>query len=161
MDKEYYFSNANIESLNIRDWDKSLVGDSASYNGVSMNSLGIDLIIFGQVVSLDNSTLASASGLAFQDDGKPILGLVKINKGVDYSKKRSQEYFQAIVFHEFIHILGFSIHAFETYHHNVFTRLDDFGFMLSIVSLKIVLSIFKFFLFLLFSDKVLILLRKL
>ena len=46
LDKEYYFSNANIESLNIRDWDKSIVGDSASYNGVSMNSLGINLIIF-------------------------------------------------------------------------------------------------------------------
>ena len=141
LDKEYFFSNANIESLNIRDWDKSVVGDSATYNDVSMNSQEIDLIIFGQLLSLDSSTLASASGVVFQDDGKPVLGLVKINKDVDYSKKKSQEYFQAIVFHEFTHILGFSIHAFENYYHNVFSQVDDFGVMRTYINSEKVLAV--------------------
>ena len=64
-----------------------------------MSTLKIDLVIFGKIESLDDSTLASASGMGFDRKGQPFLGLVKINKNVDYSKEKSQEYFQTIVLH--------------------------------------------------------------
>ena len=126
-DKEYLFTDDHIKALNIKEWDRSKIGDAANLKGVTMNSLGIDLIILGTIETLENSTLASAGAQYSQNDGKPLIGLVKINKEVDYSKEKSQEYFQAIVFHEFTHILGFSINNFKKFYHNVFTKEDDFG----------------------------------
>ena len=65
--------------------------------GVTMNSLDIDLIIFGKIETLGEQTLASASGRAFTNEGQPYIGLVKINNEVDYSKEKSAEYFQDIL----------------------------------------------------------------
>ena len=144
---EYTFEDVDIEELNITDWDKNKVGTDAKNRGITMTSLDIDLIIFGTIVSLDNSTLASASAKYLNSvTGQPIIGLVKINKDVDYSKEKSQEYFQAIVLHEFTHILGFSIQSFETFYHNVETRQDDFGIMRTyIISSRVVAVAQKYF----------------
>ncbi len=146
LDKEYLFTDDHIKALNIKEWDRSKIGDAANLKGVTMNSLGIDLIILGTIETLEGSTLASASAQYSQNDGKPLIGLVKINKEVDYSKEKSQEYFQAIVFHEFTHILGFSINNFKKFYHNVFTKEDDFGVMRTYInSPKVVETARKYF----------------
>ena len=138
---EYYFYDNQIEEdLKIKEWDKNIVGTTATLSGKTMASLDIDLIIFGTIETLSSGTLASASArFTDPDNGQPVIGIVKINKEVDYSKEKSQEYFQAIVLHEFTHILGFNIQNFEEWYHNVITKEDDFGIMRTyIISSKVV-----------------------
>ena len=145
-EREYFFMDEHIKAINIKEWDRSKIGDAATLKGVSMYSLGIDLIIFGTIETLEGSTLASASSRYNQDNGQPLIGLVKINKEVDYSKEKSQEYFQAIVFHEFTHILGFSIYNFRNIYHNVFSQVDEFGVMRTYInSAKVVETARKYF----------------
>ena len=129
---EYYFYDNQIEEdLKIKEWDKNIVGTTATLSGKTMASLDIDLIIFGTIETLSSGTLASASArFTDPDNGQPVIGIVKINKEVDYSKEKSQEYFQAIVLHEFTRILGFNIQNFEEWYHNVITKEDDFGIIL-------------------------------
>ena len=138
---EYSFLDGDIdEELKIKDWDKNIVGTTATLSGKTMASQDIDLIIFGTIQTLASGTLASASArYTDPDNAQPVIGVVKINKEVDYSKEKSQEYFQAIVLHEFTHILGFNIQNFEDYYHNVITQEDDFGIMRTyIISSKVV-----------------------
>ena len=140
-DNEYFFENKDITDLNIKEWDENKIGSQAKKDGKSMYSLGIDLVIYGTIETLDGATLASASAKYSAPNGQPLIGLVKINKEVDYSKEKSQEYFQHIVLHEFIHILGFSISSFKNIFHNVFTREDDFGVMRTYINSAKVLEI--------------------
>ena len=139
---EYQFTSKTLrEDLNIKEWDKTKFGDTVQ-NGVTMNSLGIDLVIFGQIDTLGEGTLATASARINQiSNGQPVLGIVTINKEVDYSKEKSQEYFQAIVFHEFTHILGFSMYAFQNFYHNIFTQNDQFGIMRTYINSAKVLEV--------------------
>ena len=125
---EYYISDDILKKLNLTKWNESVFGDNAKQNGKSFQSQGIHLAIFGTLVELPNSTLATASAKVYQnDDGQPYVGLVKINKQIDYSKPNSQIYFESILVHEFTHILGFSKHFFETYYHNIEQKPDKFG----------------------------------
>ena len=141
---EYSFTDPQILALNIKNWNKNIVGTSATLSGKTMTNLDIDLIIYGTIETLGGSTLASASAkYSDPDTGQPIIGLVKINKEVDYSKEKSQEYFQAIVLHEFTHILGFSIQSFNDFYHNVETRLDDFGIMRTYITSSRVVEVAK------------------
>ena len=39
---------------------------------------------------------------------QPLLGVILINKDIDYSKLKSKEYFDGIMIYKFTHILGFS-----------------------------------------------------
>ena len=60
---------------------------------------------------IGDATLASA-GAAYLDreNGRPLIGLVNINKDIDFKKEKSKENFESIIIHEFTHILGFSLY---------------------------------------------------
>ena len=126
----YYISDDNLRRLNIEKWDETKFGDEAYKSGNTFQSLGIDLAIFGTFKDMDSSTLATASAQLNQDssDGQPYVGLVKINKNIDYSKPNSQIYFESILVHEFTHILGFSRTFFESYLKKIYTKIDADGF---------------------------------
>ena len=116
------------EQFNLSDWDTEKFGDEAINKKVTFQSLNIHLVIFGILTKLPESTLATASAKVYQDnDGQPLVGIVKINKAINYTKPNSDIYFESILVHEFTHILGFSHHFFETYFHNIFSRIDKFG----------------------------------
>ena len=117
-----------MRSLNIQVWDQTKFGTSAINKQNSFQKLGIDLAIFGTLMNLPSSTLATASAQLYQpNDGQPYLGIVKINKNIDYSKPNSQIYFESILVHEFTHILGFSHHFFSTYLKKIEYKVDDDG----------------------------------
>ena len=127
LEDNFEIYDSVLQQLNINHWNKSNFGDAAIYKGNTLSTLNI-----------------SASGMGFDRKGQPFLGLVKINKNVDYSKEKSQEYFQAIVLHEFTHILGFSISAFSNTYKNIFTKIDDFGVMRTYInSSKVLFSILE------------------
>ena len=119
--------------MGINAWDKEKFGTKAAEKGITFNNLGYDLIIFGRFV---NSTeiggeevLASALPYYIEKEtGQPILGLVNINKDVNYSLIHSQEYFQAIILHEFTHILGFGIEHFMFFNY-ILMKNDKNGIM--------------------------------
>ena len=74
-DNEYTFEDKCIKDLNIKEWDQSKIGTQAIREGKSMYSLGIDLIIFGTIETLDGATLASASAkYSAPTTGQPIIG---------------------------------------------------------------------------------------
>ena len=129
--KDYQFSDHNLrDELNLTEWNHELFGDSATG---TLKGAGIDLVIFGQFADLGDSTLATASARAFQDGnenkGQPYMGVVKINKNIDYALPNSEIYFQSILVHEFTHILGFSKKFFEEYYENLITKEDEDGVM--------------------------------
>ena len=127
-DGEYYIRDIDLQSLNISYWDKEKFGDEAIEKQNSFQKFNIDLAIFGSLEELPNSTLATASANAFQtSNGQPYIGTVRINKNIDLSKPNSQVYFETILVHEFTHILGFSIHFFEKYYHNIVYETDKYG----------------------------------
>ena len=81
-----------------------------------MVDVGIDLFIFVKLISnldMGEYNLAKAEILYISDTGQPLIGLITINKDIDYSKENSLEYFESIILHQFIHILGFSKYSFE------------------------------------------------
>ena len=128
LNKGYQISTDDLNALNISEFNNSMFGDEAISKSISLLDLGIDLVIFGTVQDLDSSTLATASAKKYQiGDGQPYVGLVKINKNVDYSKPNSREYFQATFLHEFTHILGFSKHFFENYSKKINKKVDKNG----------------------------------
>ena len=126
---EYYINDETLRKLNLTKWNETAFGDKAISNHNSFQSQGIHLAIFGTLVELPETTLATASAKLYQDgNGQPYVGLVKINKKIDYSKPNSQIYFESILVHEFTHILGFSKHFFETYYKNIEMKTDKYGF---------------------------------
>ena len=151
LKKAYALSNKNFEELKINNWDKTKFGEG----GKDFQTLKIDLAIFGMLTDeLGDSTLATASAKAFQNltdepennrigDGQPYVGVVKINKKIDYTLPNSKEYFQAILVHEFTHILGFSKNFFEKYYHNIVTKEDSHGIMRSYLNSPKLLEVAK------------------
>ena len=127
----YYMENDFHKEIGINYWDSSKFGDEAVKNGVTTQSLDIDLIIFGRFVKNDeigDNTLASATCISYEEPaGQPVVGIVYINKDLDYSLAHTQEYFQSIILHEFTHILGFDIFFFYDFYKNVIYRTDKFG----------------------------------
>ena len=133
--RDYQLSNKNLrEDLNLTKWNEEKFGDAAIANNKSLHSENIDLVIFGTFENLGESTLATASARGFQveekvNKGQPYLGVVKINKNIDYALPNSEIYFQSILVHEFTHILGFSKKFFEEYYFNLETKTDGDGLM--------------------------------
>ena len=127
----YNFRDDDIKEISINYWDKTKIGDEANNNSITSCTNDIDLFIFarlGKDNELSNSTLASAGPKYIdQETGRPIIGIVNINRNVDYSKINSKEYFQSIIIHEFTHILGFLGSFFKDIYHNVFTSIDKFN----------------------------------
>ena len=92
--KDYRFSDYNLRhELNLTEWNHTLFGDSATG---TLKDAGIDLVIFGKFEDLGDSTLATASARAFQEgnvnEGQPYMGLVRINKNIDYALPNSEIY---------------------------------------------------------------------
>ena len=126
--QNWIFYDKQIENLNINKWNKSLIGNKAKKG---MKELDIDLFIF---VRLDNKehmgeTILASSSLVYLETGtgKPLLGLIDINREVDYSKENSLKYFGGTIIHEITHVLGFNSYHFTKYFNNVFTKVDIFG----------------------------------
>ena len=112
LSREITFTDDDISQLPIEVWDKTKIGSSATSD---MKSLGIDLIIMGYFNNeLDDSILASASPAYYdQETFRPIIGVVKINPNIDFSKLNSEKAFQTVILHEFTHILGFTAQYFK------------------------------------------------
>ena len=123
---DYKFSSDDLEQLNIEVYDETKFGEDSP----GLKAQGIHLVIFGMLTDLGTGTLATASARGFQvDDGQPYVGVVKINKNINYSLPHSEEYFQSILVHEFTHILGFSKNFFEKYYKNIYYKEDQYGIM--------------------------------
>ena len=86
----------NITNINISIWNKSKFGTNATNNDITSKTLDIDLVIFGRFEDIDSSILAYAGARYLNSEGRPIVGVVTINKLVDYSKRSSKEYLQSI-----------------------------------------------------------------
>ena len=145
--KDYYFTDEQIISLSIQKWDNSKIGNNAKSEEKGFFENDIDLYIFarfGNNSEMGESTLASA-GARFldQDTGRPLIGVVNINKDVDYSKTNSQQYFEGIIIHEFTHILGFSNHFFKDIFKNILIKEDEFGIQRAYINSSKVLQVAK------------------
>ena len=146
----YLFTDEQIKNIGINNWDKDKIGNKASLQLHGFYYFNIDLYIFARLESkniIGGTTLASA-GVAYIDNesGRPLIGLVNINKDIDYTKEKSKEYFESIIIHEFTHILGFSFNFFIKYFHNLFIRNDKYGiFRAYINSTKVVNVARKYF----------------
>ena len=74
---------------------------------------------------MDEGVLASSYPAVMNDiTGKPIVGIIYINKNEDYLLENSQDFFQSIIIHEFTHILGFNPDHFY-YYLDILKRKDD------------------------------------
>ena len=124
------FEDDDFISSNITLWDKSKYGTEATKKGITTLTNDIDLIIFGRFADTEemgNSTLASAYTLFLRtSNGHPVIGVVNINRDLDYTKKNVQSYFQSIVLHEFTHILGFSQYYFKKYFGRLLYSIDQY-----------------------------------
>ena len=127
----YYIENKSIKQMGINYWEKEKFGTEAARKNITTETLGLDLIIFGRFESqfeIGENTLASATNYYFEGEtGQPIIGLVNINKDIDYSLPNSKEYFESIIMHEFTHILGFDSYFFEYYFNNLLIQEDKYG----------------------------------
>ena len=119
----YFFSDEKLKNISINYWNASVIGNTSK----GMKELGIDLYIFARFDDLGDSTLASAGARFLGSGGQPLVGIVNINKKVDYSKVNSLQYFEGIIIHEFTHILGFANSFFTNYFNNVFSKVDKYG----------------------------------
>ena len=142
LGKGFIFTDQQIIKIKISDWNKTIIGNKAIGNS---KELGIDLFIFGRFDDqMDEYTLASA-GPKYMDPKtyQPIVGVVNINKNVNYSKINSKEYFQSIIIHEFTHILGFLKSYFTNYIHNIFNKTDEYGLNRFYINSTKVISVAK------------------
>ena len=133
----------DLEDIGLVSWDKTKVGTEAYNNGISIPSLGIDLIIFGKIMDVNPSTLASAGPRYLDTNNRPFIGIVNINKNVDYSLDKSREYLESIIIHEFTHILGFANNFFVNYFHNVYWEVDTYGVNRAYINSSKVLEVAK------------------
>ena len=143
----YYIDNAFLKDIGLRAWDTSKFGDEAAENKITTDTLDIDLIIFGRFLKkedLGNNTLAAALCMSYEEEnGRPIVGLVYINKDLDYSLVNTQEYFQSILLHEFTHILGFDNSLFSDIYKNIINRKDKYGINRYYINSKKVINVAK------------------
>ena len=127
IEKNYGFYDENLIDLSINYWNGTAIGNTSK----GMKELGIDLYIFvrfGNKTEMGEYTLASASSVyLIPESGQPLVGIANINREVDYSKAYSKEYFESIILHEFIHILGFSNKYFTKYFHNIENKTDEYN----------------------------------
>ena len=126
----YVFTDEQIKKMSIYYWNKTNIGNETSNLNLGFVDIGIDLFIFvrfGNKTELGENTLASAGARFFdKNTNQPLIGVVNINREIDYLIENSLEYFQTTILHEFIHILGFSNYFFLK-NHNVFIKADIYN----------------------------------
>ena len=141
---KYYINDEDLRDIGLKSWDKTKFGTEAfQKNGTTFYSLNIDLVIFGKIMDVNPSTLASAGARYLDSKNRPFIGMVNINKNVDYSLDKSREYLESIILHEFTHILGFTNNFFENHFHNVYWELDTYGVNRTYINSSKVLEIAK------------------
>ena len=147
--KNYKFTDENLISNLIYNWNDSVIGSKMRDKGIGMIDLGIDLYIFvrfGDKEEIGEYNLAS-SGSKFvdKDTDQPLMGVVNINREVDYSKENSLRFFEGIFLHELIHVLGFSFSKLKKYN-RYFQEIDRYGVLRTYVnSTKVVETAKKYF----------------
>ena len=136
------------DNLGIKYWDKKKFGVNEKTQEFTLCNSNIDLLI---VPKLNNSVeiggndiLAKASPIVLNPtNGQPLLGIVYINREIDYSKKNAKDYFKSIIIHEFTHVLGFNNYFFENITHNFFSQKDKYGVNRSYINSTKVLEVAK------------------
>ena len=143
----YIFYDEQLKDIHINYWNTSKIGNT-SKNGFSEQGIDFMLFVrFGNKSEMGDSVLASAGARYLErDTGQPLIGIVNINRDVDYSKNNSLNYFESIIIHEFTHALGFANNFFTKYFHNIFKKIDDSGIeRVYINSSKVVQTARKYF----------------
>ena len=137
----YTFTDEQIKSIKIDDWNKTIVGSNAEGD---LASKDIDLIIFGRFDNQMGGTLASA-GPSYEDyeNSRPLVGVVNINANIKYSRLNSEYALTTLILHEFIHILGFLKYHFENYYKNIFSKTDEDGVVRHYINSPKVLEVAK------------------
>ena len=146
INSDYNFKDEEIRDLKINNWDKEKFGTEPYNKNISMKSLGIDLIIFSKL-SADNEfedeILAQASPKLYdKNTAQPLVGAITINKDISFEKEKSQEFFDSILVHEFIHILGFT-NFYLNYFNYIFTKENVYRIKKSYVNSTKVVKIAK------------------
>ena len=143
----FHFDDEVFLKENISFWDKTKFGTEAKNKNITTYIFDIDLIIlgrFGNTEEMGNGTLASAyasGGDPYTD--RPVVGIVKINRDVDFSKINSKNYFQSIIIHEFTHILGFSKYFFKNIFGNLTYSIDRYNTYHYFITSKKVIEVGK------------------
>ena len=143
--ESFSFYDEDLLKYSIYNWDKTKIGTEMTEKRIGLADLGIDLYVcvrFADYEELGENILASAGVYYLNSEtGQPLLGIININREVDYSKKNSLRYFSGLILHEFTHILGFSSWYFIEYYHNYFTKLDKNGIERAFVNSNRVLKV--------------------
>ena len=129
IQKNYIFNDEDIIKMSINYWNKTNIGSQPKVEGKGLIDIGIDLYIFvrfGNISELGENTLASAGARFLDNNSRPLIGVVNINRDIDYTIENSLQYFQTTILHEFIHILGFSNSFFQE-KLNVYIKNDIYG----------------------------------
>ena len=146
INSDYNFKDEEIKDLKINHWDKDKFGTEAYNKNVSLKSLGIDLIIFSRLSydnEFDEDALAQASpNLYDKETFQPLVGVITINKDISLEKEKSQEFFDSVFVHEYIHILGFS-NFYLNYFNYIFTKENIYGIKKSYINSTKVVNIAK------------------
>ena len=115
-----------LQSENISYWNSSILKNVAE---IDISTLNFDLIVFAKFEdssTMGEGTLAYAGArIITPGSGQPLIGVIAINKDIDYSKNNSLRYFTTIILHEMTHVLGFSNDFFEKFFHNTIQKVDS------------------------------------
>ena len=131
--KNYAFTNESLTNISINYWDTSKIGTENKNQNKGMVDVGVDLYIFakfGNKSSMGENILASAGARYIDNEnGQPLIGVININKDINYTKLNSLHYFQGIMLHELTHILGFSNKFFNSFfnHSNIFCQNNTYN----------------------------------
>ena len=126
--KNYQYTDDEILDIGIEKWDETKIGDQAKNKNIGMLTLGIDLYIFVNFNDdLSDNAVAGAAPMYYDDENKrPIIGLISLNRNIDYTIVNSRHFFESTVIHEVTHVLGFNIDYFNDLH-MTYTSKDRYG----------------------------------
>ena len=126
--KNYQYTDEDILDIGIEKWDETKIGDQAKNKNIGIQTLGIDLYIFVSFNDeLGYNTIAAAAPVYFDEENqRPIIGIININRKIDYTVQNSRYFFESTVIHEVTHVLGFNIIYFKDLN-MIYTRKDRYG----------------------------------
>ena len=123
LSNDFWIEDSHLTRNQINYWEKEKFGDEAHDKGVSLLSLGYDLVIFSRFENFqkvgDTTTLATAGPFLIDPDShQPFGGKVNINPEIDFSKKGIEQYLTSVLVHELTHVLGFGESYFSFFNFN-------------------------------------------
>ena len=147
LEYNYMVDDFILESISIFNWDKTKIGTELYKEGIGMKDLDIDLYIFvrfGDNDEMGNLIFANARCAYLElDTGRPLIGLININKDYDYHQKDSFDFLKSLLLHELTHTLGFDRYFFENIFHIYFTKVDEYGITRHFINSTKVLKVAK------------------